>query len=298
MPHQNLCQDATTFEASYIAGTPYVGAEVEMYPGPGGNRGVFGAWDPVAAQGLGDQGELPGVERRAGHRRRRGVLRHHGRLVQGGRRAHRQALLWQFKTGSGIIGQPVSYRGPDGKQYIAVLSGVGGWAGADRVGDLDVRDGTGGEGLRQRDADLPNTRAREGCCMSSRCPEAALLCLLAACAPACAQDAARRCASAPIPTTCRIRTRTAAASRTASPRCWPPTCRRCEYDWLPHRRGFVRKTMGAGLCDVIIGVPAGFERVLTTRPYYRSSLRLRRPRGEAAPRFTIRACARGASACS
>jgi mxaJ protein len=43
------------------------------------------------------------------------------------------------------------------------------------------------------------------------------------------------------------------------------------YEWMPLRRGFVRKTMGEGLCDVFIGVPAGFERVMTTRPYYRSS---------------------------
>jgi mxaJ protein len=42
------------------------------------------------------------------------------------------------------------------------------------------------------------------------------------------------------------------------------------YEWLPDRRGFVRKTLGAQLCDVIIGVPAGFERAATTRPYYRS----------------------------
>ena len=42
------------------------------------------------------------------------------------------------------------------------------------------------------------------------------------------------------------------------------------YFWLPQARGFVRKTMGAGECDLFIGVPAGFERVLTTRPYYRS----------------------------
>jgi alcohol dehydrogenase (cytochrome c) len=34
----------------------------------------------------------------------------------------------------------VSYRGPDGKQYIAVLSGIGGWAGAVVSGSLDVRD--------------------------------------------------------------------------------------------------------------------------------------------------------------
>lgn len=43
------------------------------------------------------------------------------------------------------------------------------------------------------------------------------------------------------------------------------------YAWLPDRRGFVRKTLGARLCDVIIGVPVGFERTATTQPYYRSS---------------------------
>jgi len=43
------------------------------------------------------------------------------------------------------------------------------------------------------------------------------------------------------------------------------------YVWHPQQRGFVRKTMGASLCDVWMGVPRDFERVLTTRPYYRSS---------------------------
>jgi len=42
------------------------------------------------------------------------------------------------------------------------------------------------------------------------------------------------------------------------------------YEWQPQRRGFVRKTIGADVCDVWMGVPAGFERLLTTRPYYRS----------------------------
>jgi mxaJ protein len=46
---------------------------------------------------------------------------------------------------------------------------------------------------------------------------------------------------------------------------------RLTYAWLPQRRGFVRKTVGAGLCDVFIGVPDGFARLLLTRPYYRSS---------------------------
>ena len=43
------------------------------------------------------------------------------------------------------------------------------------------------------------------------------------------------------------------------------------YEWLPLRRGFVRKTIDVGLCDVFIGVPREFERVLVTRSYYRSS---------------------------
>ncbi len=43
------------------------------------------------------------------------------------------------------------------------------------------------------------------------------------------------------------------------------------YSWQPQRRAFVRKTLGAGVCDAWMGVPADFERVRTTRPYYRST---------------------------
>jgi mxaJ protein len=43
------------------------------------------------------------------------------------------------------------------------------------------------------------------------------------------------------------------------------------YTWWPQRRGFVRNTLGAHKCDVVMGMPWGAERVLTTRPYYRSS---------------------------
>lgn len=60
--------------------------------------------------------------------------------------------LWQFKTGSGIIGQPITYRGPDGHQYVAVFAGIGGWPGAIVVNDLDTRDDTAalGWGLAMR----------------------------------------------------------------------------------------------------------------------------------------------------
>jgi mxaJ protein len=56
-----------------------------------------------------------------------------------------------------------------------------------------------------------------------------------------------------------------------------------QYAWLPDRRGFVRKTMGAGLCDLIVGVPVEFERTMNTRPYYRSSYVLVEPAGDAQP---------------
>ena len=70
IPHQNLCQDAQTYQVSYIAGTPYVGLDTKIYPGAGGHRGEFTAWDPAAAQeGVDVEGELSGVERRPRDRR-------------------------------------------------------------------------------------------------------------------------------------------------------------------------------------------------------------------------------------
>jgi len=46
---------------------------------------------------------------------------------------------------------------------------------------------------------------------------------------------------------------------------------RLEYTWWAQRRGFFRNTLKAGNCDVVMGVPSGFEMALTTIPYYRSS---------------------------
>ena len=58
IPHENMCMDWKDVQVNYIAGTPYVGAQVHMKPGPGGNRGELTAWDPVAAGPCGSQGEL------------------------------------------------------------------------------------------------------------------------------------------------------------------------------------------------------------------------------------------------
>jgi glucose dehydrogenase len=61
---------------------------------------------------------------------------------------------WKFKLDSGIISQPIVYKGPDGHEYVAVLSGVGGWAGAIVSGDLDPRDPTAALGFVGAMADL------------------------------------------------------------------------------------------------------------------------------------------------
>ena len=70
--------------------------------------------------------------------------------------------LWQFKVGSGIIGQPISYKGPDGKQYIAVLAGVGGWSGAIVAGNLDPKDPTAALGFVNAMSDLPSATTKGG----------------------------------------------------------------------------------------------------------------------------------------
>jgi alcohol dehydrogenase (cytochrome c) len=70
--------------------------------------------------------------------------------------------LWQFKTGSGVIGQPVSYKGPDGKQYIAVFAGVGGWSGAVVSGGLNPVDGTGALGFLNAMTDLGKYTTKGG----------------------------------------------------------------------------------------------------------------------------------------
>jgi lanthanide-dependent methanol dehydrogenase len=71
-------------------------------------------------------------------------------------------LLWSTKLPSGVIGQPISYRGPDGNQYVAVFSGVGGWAGQIVSLGLDPRDLSAGNGWGNAMRDLPAKTAKGG----------------------------------------------------------------------------------------------------------------------------------------
>ncbi|WP_368039511.1 methanol/ethanol family PQQ-dependent dehydrogenase [Sphingomonas sp. ID1715] len=156
IPHNNLCMDMGVMEVGYLAGTPYIGAEVKMYAGPGGNRGVFTAWDPGRRRAVWEiKEDLPlwsGALVTAGDIVFYGTMEGWFKAVD----ARDGKLLWQFKTGSGIIGQPISYRGPDGKQHIAILSGVGGWSGAIVSGGLDPKDPTIALGFGAAMQDLPN----------------------------------------------------------------------------------------------------------------------------------------------
>jgi lanthanide-dependent methanol dehydrogenase len=70
--------------------------------------------------------------------------------------------LWQHKTASGIVGQPITYRAPDGKQYVAIFSGIGGWPGGVVVNELDTRDKTAGLGWGGAIPDLPAVTSKGG----------------------------------------------------------------------------------------------------------------------------------------
>ena len=162
IPHQNLCQDSESYDVSYIAGTPYVGVDSKMYAGPGGFRGVFTAWDVQAGRKRWSINERfpvwSGALATAGDVVFYGTMDGWFKAVD----AKSGKPLWQFRTESGIIGQPISYRGPDGKQYVAILAGVGGWAGAIVSGNLDGRDGTAAKGFVNAMKDLPAYTGKGG----------------------------------------------------------------------------------------------------------------------------------------
>ena len=156
VPTNNLCMDYEGVQVKYQAGQPYVGAIVVSKPGPGGNRGEFIAWDPTAGKKVwGIKEELSAWG---------GALATGGDVVFYGTmegwlkavNAKTGDVLWKFKTPSGIIGNPMTYVGPDGKQYIAVLSGVGGWSGIGVAADMSLEDPTAGLGAIGAFKDLAN----------------------------------------------------------------------------------------------------------------------------------------------
>lgn len=129
----NFCMDWEATRVAYMKGTPYIGANTPYHPGPGGNLGGFIAWDATTGKKIWEiKDPMPGWS---------GALTTAGGLVFYGTLegwfkavdAKTGKVLYKFKVGSGVVGNPISYRGPDGKQYIAIYAGIGGdpflWSG-------------------------------------------------------------------------------------------------------------------------------------------------------------------------
>lgn len=158
----NLCMDYEGTQVNYTAGAPYVGATVKMYPGPGGHRGEFIAWDAKAGRKVwgikNDVGLWSGTLTTAGDVAFYGDLQGFFYAVN----ARSGQVLLKFKTGSGIIGSPFTYLGPDGKQYVGVYSGVGGWSGLTVSADLSLDDPTGALGAVNAFKHLVNYTAKGG----------------------------------------------------------------------------------------------------------------------------------------
>ena len=129
VPTNHVCMDYEPFRVSYTPGQPYVGATLSMFPAPGGNdMGNFIAWDASKGKIVWSDPEQfsvwSGALATAGDVVFYGTLEGYLKAVD----AKSGKLLYKFKTPSGIIGNVMTYE-HKGKQYVAVLSGVGGWAG-------------------------------------------------------------------------------------------------------------------------------------------------------------------------
>jgi alcohol dehydrogenase (cytochrome c) len=129
VPTNHVCMDYEPFKVSYTAGQPFVGATLSMFPPQGENTlGNFIAWDAGTGKIVWSDPEPFSVWS--------GALATAGGVVfYGTLEGYLKAVdmktgeeLYKFKTPSGIIGNVTTYT-HGGKQYIAVLSGVGGWAG-------------------------------------------------------------------------------------------------------------------------------------------------------------------------
>jgi len=136
VPTNHVCMDYEPYRVSYTAGQPYVGASVSMYPAPDshGGMGNFIAWDAAKGEIVWSVPEQfsvwSGALATAGDVIFYGTLEGYIKAVDTDGKE-----LYKFKTPSGIIGNVNTFE-HDGKQYLAVLSGVGGWAGIGLAGGL------------------------------------------------------------------------------------------------------------------------------------------------------------------
>ncbi|WP_455281876.1 methanol/ethanol family PQQ-dependent dehydrogenase [Cupriavidus necator] len=147
VPTNHVCMDYEPFQVEYTAGQPYVGSTLEMYATPNshGGMGNFIAWDAAAGKILWSKAERfsvwSGALATAGDIAFYGTLEGYVKAVN----IKDGKELWKFKTPSGIIGNVFTYQF-EGKQYVGVYSGIGGWAGIGMAAGLDNSKTSGGLG--------------------------------------------------------------------------------------------------------------------------------------------------------
>jgi lanthanide-dependent methanol dehydrogenase len=148
VPTNHVCMDYEPFAVEYVAGQPYVGATLAMYPAPGGkNMGNFITWDAGKGKIVQSHPEKfsvwSGALTTAGGIACYGTLEGYLKCVDA---KNINKELYRFKTPSGIIGNVFTYQ-HKGKQYIGVYSGIGGWAGIGLAAGLEKdADGLGAVG--------------------------------------------------------------------------------------------------------------------------------------------------------
>ncbi len=123
----NICMDLTDHKVAYIPGTPYDGMDLQTHTGGRtGKWGEFIAWNPLTGRRVWSIPEnfmtISGVLATAGDVTFYGTADGWFRAVD----ARSGKVLWSQKLSSGITSQPMTFLGPDGRQYVAVVAGVGG----------------------------------------------------------------------------------------------------------------------------------------------------------------------------
>lgn len=130
VPTSNLCMEITPGAVpTFAAGQPFLGVAVKASFGPGINRGRFIAWNGATGTVSWQIQEPYPVT--GGALATAGGVVFYG-TMDGWIKGVNQTSgleLWRFKLPSGVVGSPMTFLGPDGKQYLAVLSGFGGWLG-------------------------------------------------------------------------------------------------------------------------------------------------------------------------
>ncbi|MDX2289164.1 MAG: PQQ-dependent dehydrogenase, methanol/ethanol family [Hyphomicrobiaceae bacterium] len=145
-PTNNWCMELEPQERSHTQqGTVYVFANVFMFPEKPGTTGKFKKFNVLTGETL---WEIPDqYPNWGGALVTDGGLAFYGSLGGDFRAVDRKSgkVVWSRKLSSGIIGNPITYK-VKGKQYVSVLSGIGGWIGLPVTAGLDLNDKFGAIG--------------------------------------------------------------------------------------------------------------------------------------------------------